>query len=179
MGLQIQRQMPLTQQEAAWGYNRDQYMKKVNALTYWNYGGTSYPYNSPMPEQSPLIHTALWNRSVSVIGALSGNAFVWGDIPELSNVPVAGLPGQTSPQYVLVPSLRVPTTTRTNKKPLSQRIHRINIPLAYGKQVRTGASPNAVYQVPDDQISSIRQQAATGSRFMQWLTGLIGDQNNE
>lgn len=173
--VRVIRQRPPVQDSQPIGYNRERYMHHVNALTYWNYGGLNSPYNTVDPQLSHLVHPELWNRSMSNVGAVTGNIFVWDDIPELANLPTSGHPELVNQQYIMVPSLRIVH----QKKPSSKRMVGNNIPTAYGVPQQTAKNPNPVMQVPRNQIQSAIAQAQSGSNFFKWLKSQLfgGNQN--
>ena len=175
--IRIVRQRPPTQDFKVWGYNKEQYMHRVNALTYWNYGGLNSPYNSVDPQLSRRVNPGLWNRSVSNVGAVTGNTFIWDDIPELANLPTSGHPELVNQQYIMVPALQIAHQKNPSHKRLA--INNANKPTAYGVPQQTSKNPNTVMQVPRSQIQSAVMQAQSGSNFFKWLRSQLfgGGQN--
>src|SRR5690242_5433874 len=82
------------------GYNKAEWMRTVNALTYWNYWISEG--NSIQPQLSNRVHPELWNRSLSNVGAVSGNSLIWDPVPELANLPVSGHPQAVNQQWIMV-----------------------------------------------------------------------------
>jgi hypothetical protein len=155
------------------GYNREEYMHKVNALTYWNYGVPEG--NTIQPQLSNLIHPQLWNRSMSVVGNVSGNMLIWDPVPELANLPVNGHPEVVNQQWV-----RVPVNGTTYSKIANiARVTGLARPLAYGKPTQTAKSTVPVYSIDRTQLASAIGQAQGGSTFFQWVKKqLFGVQKN-
>jgi hypothetical protein len=160
-------QHPLTQQSQPIGYDRDEWMHKVNALTYYNYGNPQG--NTIDPQLSNRIHPEKWNRSMSNVWALSGNVFAWSPVTELANIPTSGHPENVSQQYVQVPASGVLYSTVAS----TIRKSPTNTPIAYGQPQQTASNPPAVYQVPKADLASIKEQAGVGNNFFQWIVTVL------
>lgn len=145
------------------GYDRDNWMHTVNALTYWNYGIPEG--NSIQPQLSNLIDPLKWNRSMSVVGAVSGNSLIWDPTPELANLPVNGRPDVVNQQWILVRS----NQGTYMKIAQAARQFGINTPMAYGRPLETSKPTSPVYQIDRSQLASAIGQAQGGSNFFTWL----------
>jgi len=145
------------------GYDRDNWMHTVNALTYWNYWVPEG--NSIQPQLSNLINPHLWNRSMSVVGAVSGNSLIWDPTPELANLPVNGHPEVVNQQWVLVRSNQA---TYQGIKTAARQFG-LNTPMAYGRPLETTKPTSPVYQIDRSQLASAIGQAQGGSNFFTWL----------
>lgn len=161
--VRIVRQRPTVQSQQVIGYDRDNYMHNVNALTYWNYWVPEG--NSIQPQLSNLINPLLWNRSMSNVGAVSGNSLIWDPTPELANLPVNGHPEVVNQQWILVRS----NQGTYQKVAAAARQFGLNTPLAYGRPLETTKPTTPVYQIDRSQLASAIGQAQGGSNFFTWL----------
>lgn len=79
------------------GYNRDAYMRKVNAAYYNNFGPTIDPQLNPQ-----RINQDTWVRSINQ-SARPINNFQWTPLVELAKLPITGDAKDFQTQYVQVP----------------------------------------------------------------------------
>lgn len=171
--VRIVSQRPPTQDMQPIGYDRDNWMHTVNALTYWNYGVPEG--NTIQPQLSNLIHPELWNRSMSVVGAVSGNMLIWDPTPELANLPVNGRPDVVNQQWILVKA----NGGTYSKIAQAARQFGLNTPMAYGQPIQTAKPTTDVYQIPRSQLASAIGQAQGGSNWFTWLKNqLFGTAQN-
>ena len=161
--VRIVRQRAITQDYQPIGYDREEYMHKVNALTYWNYGVKEG--NTIQPQLSNLIHADKWNRSMSNVGAITGNSFIWDPLPELANLPVNGHPEVVNQQWVQV---QVRPSTYTKIATIA-RVTGLATPLAYGQKSQTAKPTAPVYSIDRSQLASAIGQAQGGSNFFTWV----------
>lgn len=155
------------------GYDRENWMHTVNALTYWNYWVPEG--NSIQPQLSNLINPLLWNRSMSAVGAVSGNSLIWDPVPELANLPVSGHPEVVNQQWILVRS------NQGTYQGISRAARQFGLqtPLAYGQPIQTSKPQTAVYQISRAQLASAIGQAQGGSNFFTWLKNqLFGEKQS-
>lgn len=155
------------------GYDRDNWMHTVNALTYWNYWVPEG--NSIQPQLSNLVHPELWNRSMSNVGAVSGNSLIWDPTPELANLPVSGHPEVVNQQWIMVKSNQA---TYQGIKTAARQFG-LTYPGAYGMLSETAKPNSSVYQIPRSQLASAIGQAQGGSGFFSWVKRqLFGEKQN-
>lgn len=161
--VRIISQRPITQDMQPIGYDREEYMHKVNALTYWNYGVPEG--NTIQPQLSNLIHPLLWNRSMSNVGAVSGNSLIWDPVPELANLPVNGHPEVVNQQWIKV---KVAPQTYTGVA-TAARVFGLAVPGAYGQAIQTAKPTTPVYSIDRSQIASAIGQSQGGSNWFTWV----------
>lgn len=155
------------------GYDRENWMHTVNALTYWNYWVPEG--NSIQPQLSNLIDPVKWNRSMSVVGAVSGNSLIWDPVPELANLPVSGHPEVVNQQWILVRS------NQGTYQGISRAARQFGLqtPLAYGQPIQTSKPTTNVYQISRAQLASAIGQSQGGSNFFTWLKAqLFGEKQS-
>lgn len=163
------------------GYNRPQWLKKVFTLWQTTYDHINKPYDSQLdaidrvyPRTSSKLGADSWVRSVNQV-SIPRNVFVWHDVPELANLPVAGgNPQSVQQQYVMIK-----TSQALEQGLLAARSAVPHAPAAYNQSLvtynqntNTYVVNRAVASLPGMGIS-ISEQAQSGSRFFQWIQSLI------
>lgn len=161
----IARPIPTSMNFVPFGYDKQERLKKIAAITY--YPELQNSINGINPEILPpgRINPFSFNRSLSNTFALNTNVMIWDNLPELENLPIANNPSSMQQQYVSVP------VRATTYMQLAQLVRNTpnNIPGANGTKTFTNKALNLVYQVPTAQIASIQAQANSGSNFFKWL----------
>jgi hypothetical protein len=163
----IIRTRPPTQEFMPLGYNREAILDRVARGDFWNFNVALNPAH--VEEYSPTGHIDFegFARSVTKMYGTNTNMFVWDQLPELENLPVAGHPEETQQQYVLYnvkPSWK-------DKAEKTLHIHKQSAPTAYGAYTDTSKQESVVYQTP---VSAIKEMLTASGPFQALKTWLVG-----
>lgn len=163
----IVRNAPLVQEFYPLGYNRENILDRIARADFWNFNVALNPAH--VEEYSPTGHINFeqFARSVTASYGINSNQFIWDNIPELENFPVAGHPEEVAQQYVMYNV--DPAFLSATKKSL--HISQQSVPVAYGTPTHTSKTQTLVYQTP---VSALYERAS-GASILQsvkkWLVG--------